>query len=208
MRRRGLGRRAVVLALGICLVGGLVPSSEALAQRGSAQMRERRRAFHERFLDKPAPPFALKDRRGKTVRLEDLHGKVVILNFWFTACPPCRKETPALVRLYEKYRDEGLVVIGINLDAIFMPQSVRAQMEDFLRTHEVTYPILIGSKEVFDAYGRAPVQPTSFVVDRDGTVDRIFWGAYPGSLFDQAVRPLLARQPQAQKPESPAAAHP
>jgi peroxiredoxin len=210
MRRPG-GIHSIVLAVGSYLVGvWVLPllTPQAFAQRGSAQMRERRRAFMERFVGNPAPPFALKNLEGKTVKLADLRGEVVVLNFWFTSCPPCRKETPDLVRLYEIRKDRGLVVIGINLDAIFAPQSGRAQMEQFLSTYKVTYPILIGTREMFDTYGSVPVQPTSFLIDREGVVDQVLWGAYSGAMFDRAVGPLLERRPQPQKPASSTVARP
>lgn len=172
----------------------LCVATTATAQRGSAAMREKRRAYHERFINNPAPAFALADRSGRTVRLEDFRSKVIILNFWYSTCMPCRKETPALMRLYDAYREEGLMVIGINLDEILIPQFEGAMMGKFLQTYGVTYPILLAGREVFDAYGGVPVQPTTFLIDRDGVVDRIFWGAFPESAFDRSVRPLLARE--------------
>ncbi len=207
MKRGALTRtgRTAAWALVVALLAAW-PAPETVAQRGSPAMREKRDAYYRRYIGRPAPPFSLPDRSGRTVRLADFRGRVVILNFWFSTCPPCRKETPDLIRLYEAHREEGLTVIGINLDPILIPRFQGAQMERFLKTFEITYPILIGDDAVFEAYGEVPVQPTTFVIDRDGKVDRIFWGAFPASAFDMAVRPLLAASPV--QPPAPAAERP
>jgi len=192
-------RRFPAIAGVLTALAVLCVATSASAQRGSAAMREKRRAYHEKFINKPAPPFALADLSGKTVQLKDFRGKVIMLNFWFSTCVPCRQETPALMRLYDAYRDEGLAVIGINLDEVLIPQYKGALMEKFLKTFGVNYPILLADRAVFEAYGGVPVQPTTFLIDRDGAVDRIFWGAFPESAFDMSVRPLLASEAQPPK---------
>ena len=205
MRRVAGSSLFVIPVLTLALLAPTL-SPQVLAQRGSPQMRERRRAYHERFMNKPAPAFELKDLKGRAVGLETFRGKVVILNFWFSSCPPCRKETPDLIRLFDTYRDLGLMVVGINFDEVLIPEFEGKQMERFLNTYRVSYPILIGNRAVLDAYGGVPVQPTTFLIDRDGRVDRIFWGAFPRTAFDTAVRPLLKRRstPRDQKPETKA----
>ena len=192
-------RRSPAIAGVLTALTVLCVATTATAQRGSAAMREKRRAYYEKFINKPAPPFALADLSRGTARLEDFRGKVIILNFWFSTCGPCRQETPALMRLYDAYRDQGLMVIGINLDEILIPQHEGALMGKFLKTFGVNYPILVADRKVFDAYGGVPVQPTTFLIDRNLTVDRIYWGAFPGSAFDRSVRPLLAGEAQPPK---------
>ena len=148
--------------------------------------------FFERFLNKPAPPFRLKSVDGREIGLSDLKGKVVLLNFWFSSCFPCRQETPDLIALYHLYKDRGLVVLGINTDSLMMPDAGAEPMRRFLETYKIPYPVLLADHAMYRAYGSSPVQPISFLIDPKGTVVRIFWGARPGAVFDRAVRPRLA----------------
>ena len=181
MRRETI---AIVLAATFLLIARPWP--------GHAQAGALRQAFQNRFVGKSAPPLTLEDTKGRTVRLADLKGKVVLLNFWHSACLPCRKETPDLADLYRRYKDRGLVVLGINLDAIFIPQAQGKELEGFLRSVEVPYPVLRADRAAFEAYGSAPVQPVSFLVDREGLVARVFWGAFPGAVFEKAIHPYVA----------------
>ena len=116
-------------------------------------------------LNKPAPHFSLKDLAGETVRLEDLRGKVVILDFWATWCGPCREAMSHIQRVYEKYTGEDVVVLGINL---------RERGEDkvtlFLREHDITYRILLDLRgETAEGYGVRGI-PALFVIDKKGMI--------------------------------------
>ncbi|MFY9905054.1 MAG: TlpA disulfide reductase family protein [Terriglobales bacterium] len=107
------------------------------------------------------PDFALKDLAGKTWTFSELRGKVVLVNFWGTWCPPCRKEMPDLETLYQRFGPKGLVVLGIS-------DEEAAKVEPFIREHKVSFPILLdpGRKvnEMFVVEGI----PKSFVYDREG----------------------------------------
>ena len=165
------------------------PQARPAATPGAhAYMRE---GFIGRFTGKPAPTFALKDLQGRTVKLSTYRGKVVLLNFWYSTCFPCRKETPDLIALHGIYKDKGLAILGINLDSILIPQSGRAELQIFLKSFPIPYPTLIADQGVFDAYGDIPVQPISFLLDRAGTIVRVFWGAFSAATYDRAIRPLL-----------------
>jgi peroxiredoxin len=105
--------------------------------------------------------FALADLKGKTWHLKDLRGKVVLLNFWATWCPPCRKETPDLQALFEQFKDQGLVVLAIS-------DEEAGKVTPFITERKINYPILLdtGSKvhELFQVEGI----PKTFVYDRSG----------------------------------------
>ncbi|MDU0458489.1 MAG: TlpA disulfide reductase family protein [Geobacteraceae bacterium] len=118
----------------------------------------------------PAPDFTLADLQGGKSGLRSFHGKVVVLNFWSTTCAPCIKEIPSLNRLYNEMKGDGLVVLGIALDASEKP------VREAASSLNIRYPLLIdASKEVyFDIYALFG-QPVSLIIDRAGIVqDKIF----------------------------------
>jgi peroxiredoxin len=148
-------------------------------------------AYLKRFVGKPAPPLVLKDMKGAPVRLSDYRGRVVLLNFWYSACFPCRMETPDLIALYQAYKDRGLVVLGINTDPLIMPEDGGGMLRRFIDTYKIPYPVLVADRKVYDDYGRAPIAPVTLLVDRQGSIARVFWGATRGPVFESSVRPYL-----------------
>lgn len=178
--------RVISLLAGLGLLSLLIAPLDAPAQGGGL-----RRTYRAQFIGREAPDFTLNDLEGNRVRLGEFRGRVVLLNFWYSNCLPCRKETPDLATLHRLHHEEGLVILGINLDDIIMPSSEGLELAKFLETFKVPYPILKADAGVFKAYGNVPAQPTSFLIDRQGMIVEIFWGARPGQVFDEAVRPQL-----------------
>jgi peroxiredoxin len=133
-----------------------------------------------------APDFALKDLNGGICRLADLRGKVVVLNFFATWCGPCRKEIPDFVRLYERFRDNGLEIIGVSLD-----HEGEAILRPFVKHYGINYPIVLGTREVVLDYGGIKGVPTTFFIDRNGTISEYFVGLRPGHVIEESVRKLL-----------------
>ena len=113
----------------------------------------------------PAPTWALKDINGKTVTSEDLKGKVVLIDFWATWCPPCRKMIPNLIKLDDAYKEKGLEVVGISLDEEGAPV-----VKSFNQKNGVNYQSLIADQKVIDAFGGITSIPTSFLIDRKGNI--------------------------------------
>jgi len=108
--------------------------------------------------------FSLHDLSGNNVRLSDFSGKVVLLNFWATWCPPCRAEIPQLESLYKEYKDKGLVVLGVDL------QEAPAGVRDFVSKNKMTYPVLLDtSGQIGGSYGVRSI-PTTYLVDKQGNV--------------------------------------
>ena len=134
-----------------------------------------------------APDFVLLDLNGKSVRLADYKGKVVVLNFWATWCGPCRSEIPDLITLQSKYGSQGVVVLGLSLDA-----EGAGVVRPFADTHKMTYPQLIANAGTAKMYGGIIGIPTSFVVDRQGRITKKFFGVADLKAFEEAVQPLLA----------------
>jgi len=136
-----------------------------------------------------APDFALKDLNGNILRLSDLRGRVVVLNFFATWCGPCRREIPELVRLYEKFRDKGLEIIGVLLD-----QEGEAVLKPFVRQYRITYPIVLGTRKVALDYGGIKEIPTTFFIDRNGRISSYFVGLQPSHVIDESVKKLLKQR--------------
>jgi peroxiredoxin len=105
--------------------------------------------------------FTLADLKGNAWTLSELHGKVVLINFWATWCPPCRKEIPDLETLYKRFASQGLVVLGISDEAM-------AKVEPFVRQHAMSYPVLLDPNRIVNGQFAIRGIPNSFVFDRSG----------------------------------------
>jgi thiol-disulfide isomerase/thioredoxin len=137
----------------------------------------------------PAPDFTLESLDGKNLRLSDLRGKAVLLNFWATWCGPCKIETPWLVELQNQYGAQGLQVVGIAMD-----DSGKDDIAKFAKDMGVNYPVLLGKEAVGDAYGGVPALPESFFIGRDGKiVDKIIGLKGKGEIED-SIRKALDTQ--------------
>ncbi len=122
-------------------------------------------------IGQPAPDFALPDLEGNTVRLSDFRGKTVFVNFWATWCPPCRAELPEMERLYRKYRDRGVVILGVDIREASLVVQAFVQEGGFSWTF-----LLDGTGMVASRYRVAGI-PASFFVDAQGIIRATHTGA-------------------------------
>jgi len=136
----------------------------------------------------PAPPWELKDLDGKAVKLSDFKGKVVILNFWATWCPPCRQEIPSFISLQKQYGDKGLVVVGVSLD-----DKGPGVVKPFVAKMGINYPVVMGDQKTTAEYGGVAVIPTTFVIDRKGRIAAQHEGDADRTTFESEIKPLLAQ---------------
>ncbi len=136
---------------------------------------------------KPAPSFTLQDLKGNQISLSDFQGKVVILDFWATWCPPCVKEIPHFIALYEQYKDRGFAIVGISVD-----RGGISVVKSFARKYQVNYPILMTDGQVDKAYGGIPSIPTTFVIDSAGNIRRKYVGYREKAVFEADIKALLA----------------
>ncbi|MBN1102968.1 MAG: TlpA family protein disulfide reductase [Deltaproteobacteria bacterium] len=137
-----------------------------------------------------APDFALEDVSGKRVVLQDLRGRYVLIDFWATWCPPCLQSIPELVELHRKYRDQGLVVLGISLDD---PRRVdNPSLVAFMEKYRIEYPVLRGTESMVRAYAGAEGMaiPTMVFVNRDGRIVEKIVGFMPGRV-ETFIKKLL-----------------
>ncbi len=121
-----------------------------------------------------APGFGLSDIGNKKVSLVDFEGKVVLIEFWATWCPPCIESIPYLNSLHEKYKEKDFVVLGINVDEGIEMEKLGTFTEDF----EITYPILIDDDLTSKLYYVGGI-PVSFLLDREHKVIRKYFGYNP-----------------------------
>jgi cytochrome c biogenesis protein CcmG/thiol:disulfide interchange protein DsbE len=138
----------------------------------------------------PAPDFTLTSLDGERYTLSKLRGKVVLVNFWATWCPPCRREIPDLSRLHTKYKDRDFMVLGISLDEID-PDQIRK----FAKNYKISYPVLHGPRselgEIAKSYGGIQAIPTSFLIDKQGNIRARYIGARSELMFSADIIRLL-----------------
>ncbi|MGH9698796.1 MAG: TlpA family protein disulfide reductase [Candidatus Acidiferrales bacterium] len=133
----------------------------------------------------PVPPFLLSDLDGNPVSTATWKGKVVLLTFWATWCPPCREEIPMLIALQNRYKDR-LQIIGASID-----DAPPGEVKEFARQAGINYPIVMAGQGLVKEYGGVPALPTMFVVDRDGRVVQKHEGLFPEYVYEEEVRSLL-----------------
>lgn len=142
-------------------------------------------SFGFKVYDK-APDFELKATDGKMIKLSDYKGKIVIIDFWATWCPPCRKGIPDLVELQEKY-GKDLVIIGISLD----DKRTIKDVEPFVSKYKINYPVVYGDEKTVGLFGNIESIPTSFVIDREGNIVKTHVGLIPKSEYEKDIEGLL-----------------
>jgi peroxiredoxin len=176
----------IITALIACGAGK--PAGDSPPQSGSADNQSESRtvaqAANLAAEGELAPDFTLSKIDGGEVTLSELRGKVVILDFWATWCPPCVKGIPEFVELYNEYKAQGLDVIGLSLDRGPSP------VKKFVVKNNVNYPVVMADRKVSDAYRPAYI-PTTYIIDREGKIVSKVVGYNPKSFFVSEIKGLL-----------------
>ena len=134
----------------------------------------------------PAPSWTMTGLDGRVVNSGDLAGKIVVLNFWATWCPPCRRELPDLEAFHKAHQDRGVVVLGVSIDA-----GGTNAVRDFLEGRSITYLQLMATPEIQSTFGIASI-PVTWVIGRDGRVEARYLGALTAEELSRAVAPLVS----------------
>lgn len=134
-----------------------------------------------------APELDARTLDGERLRMRDLRGKVVIVDFWASWCEPCKEEMPVLDRLYDRYHDQGLVVVGVSVDRT--ERNARA----FLRRNRVSFPIIHDGDHAIAGRYSPPRMPSSYIIDRRGVIRHVHEGFRPSDAgrMEREVRALL-----------------
>ena len=133
----------------------------------------------------PAPNFTLKSLSGKNLKLSEMTGNVVLINFWASWCGPCRQEMPLLNDLHNKYEPLGFTVLGVNVEE----QSDAAR--GFINDYPVDFPVLLDNKNQVSKLYNVVAMPTTVVVDRDGNLRFLHKGYKPGD--EQEYRKMVKK---------------
>jgi peroxiredoxin len=138
-----------------------------------------------------APAFTLDSLTGDPLTLSDLRGKVVVLNLWASWCPPCRAEMPAMNAVYEKFRDQGLVVLGVN--TTFQDDETNARAA--IRAWGLNFPIVFDRDGTSSRQYRLQAMPTTFFIGRDGVIrDIVFGGPLSEALIASKIERLMSEK--------------
>jgi len=134
----------------------------------------------------PAPAWKLKDVNGNVVSSDQFKGKVVVIDFWATWCPPCRAEIPGYIALQKKYADKGLVIVGISVDE----EGAKA-VAPFAKAKGVNYQMLLFTDDVVAAFGGVEGIPTTFLIDREGNIRNKKVGMAEEADYEKLIVELL-----------------
>ncbi len=166
MNRRDFFRKAVYLFMGLVLFAGCAQKSDAARPSGDTV------------------DFTFQSIDGKTYKLSDFRGKIVVVNFWATWCPPCRKEMPYFVKLQDEYKDD---VQFIGLDVNETADKVKA----FIQALGVNYIIGFSTPQIESIFGGVTGLPTTFIIDRQGHVVERIIGSRPETWFRRRLKALV-----------------
>jgi cytochrome c biogenesis protein CcmG/thiol:disulfide interchange protein DsbE len=132
-----------------------------------------------------APDFTLHTLNGKDVTLSDMKGKVVLLEFWATWCPPCRASIPGIERLHEKYKNKGVVILAVSMD-----EGGWDSVQSFVKEHGMTYTVLEGNDDVYSKYQVRSI-PLLLVIDKEGKITRRYLGFGNEEDVESDIKTLL-----------------
>lgn len=138
----------------------------------------------------PAPSFSLLTPDGVLFSSSEFQGKATLIDFWATWCPPCQEEVPGFVELYNRYRDKGLVVVGISVD-----EGGVEQVKAFMEKYSVNYPIVMADDEVLRAFGGIRGLPTTFLVNAQGRIVKRYVGFHSATEFEKDISNFLLTSP-------------
>ena len=185
-----LSRRAAWIAMGsVTMALGLLWAASDLSEPPADPLAviAEDEAADAQAVGKPAPlNYTVKDMNGADVRLSSFKGKIILLNFWATWCPPCKIEIPDLIALQEQYKDD-IVVLGFSVD------DEADDLKPFAAEYKINYPLLVGlgHENIQDAYGPMWGIPVTIIIDRNGTIARKQSGIRTREQIEREIKALL-----------------
>lgn len=138
----------------------------------------------------PAPSWTLQDLNGKPVSSTNFQGRILLVNFWATWCPPCRQEIPDFIKFTNEHDTNRVVILGLSAD-----EGGTGVVKPFVASYKINYPILMANQAVIDAFGGVAGFPTTFVIDAQGNFVSRHLGMFTEVDFKRHVLPLLEAKP-------------
>ncbi len=182
-----LGSIALLVMFGYKMTG----SGSSSRVQGGIRVNEEGAAVN--LKPRPASPFTLTSFSGEKISLEDLRGKVVVLNFWSSWCDPCKEEAPVLEEVWRKYKDRNVVFVGANT------WDDKPDAQQFLLENGITYPNGTSEDGLATEYGLTGI-PETFVIDANGTVVRRWFGPLEAEQLSDLIDVGLASDPSTARP--------
>jgi thiol-disulfide isomerase/thioredoxin len=139
-----------------------------------------------------APSFELASVAEGSIKLADMKGKVVLLDFWATWCGPCKAGIPHLNELYSEHKDDGFEIVGISVDRGGRGKTGIEEVRAFIQKTAMDYPLAMADAQTVSAYGGIRSIPTAFLIDREGRLRKRYVGMQQKSVFERDVKELLA----------------
>lgn len=168
---------------GVLSVGALAVLSVGLSACSSSTVKAAVKPAKDR---KAAPDFSLKDATGATLKLSDLKGKVVLLNFWATWCGPCKVEIPWFIEFQQTYKDRNFSVVGVSMD-----DDGWTSVKPYVTEKKINYRIVIGDDMLAKVYGGVESLPTTFIIDRSGRIATSHVGLVSKKQYENDIQHLL-----------------
>lgn len=186
--QRGNSKLIIGVVAGVTLVAGLFAYKYLLPVNTGGKSTEKTAIKATTMVGQQRPDFTLTDVEGAKHSVSQWDGKVMLINFWATWCPPCRREIPAFIKLQDDYRDKGLVIVGVALD------NQQAAI-DYVDPMGINYPILVGEVDgiaLTQQYGNElGILPYSVVVDRKGVIQAIIRKEVSYEDVEKLITPFL-----------------
>lgn len=136
----------------------------------------------------PAPDLTMETLDGRQINLSEQKGKVILVNFWATWCSPCRKEIPDLINLYSTFQSEGLMVVGIAVDA-----EGASVVQPFVKKQRINYPIVVDTARTIESHFDAMYGlPTTYVVNANGQIVQRVLGIFPTEKMKPKLKEMLS----------------
>lgn len=171
-----------------CFAAGVVLSDYMRIKISPAEIIPEPQMVHEDLSGTPSPDFTLMDVTGQQRNVSEWKGKVLVINFWATWCPPCLEEIPHFIKLQDKYGHQGLQFVGIALEGV-------DEVIGFANEQGINYPLLVGEQEVIKLAGkfgnRIGGLPYTVIIDREGHISFIKQGPLSVADAEQEITSLL-----------------